>query len=70
MLNSALKQLGCKKEDCLVLGDGLSTDYAFAVRNGLGYRIVLTGVTTREEAYSYGVPPDKLLESLSAFTFS
>lgn len=70
MLNSALKQLGCKKEDCLVLGDGLSTDYAFAVRNGLDYRIVLTGVTTREETYSYGVPPDKLLESLSAFTFS
>ena len=32
MLEAALQKLSCRKEDCLVLGDGLETDFAFAVR--------------------------------------
>ena len=64
MLEAALQKLSCGKEDCLVLGDGLETDFAFAVRNGLDYRILLSGVTTREAALQRGVPAEKLCENL------
>ena len=65
MLTAALQHLQCKKEDCVVLGDGLDTDYAFAVHNGLDYRVILSGVTTGEMAIQRGVLPGKLYHTLS-----
>lgn len=70
MLEAALQKLSCRKEDCLVLGDGLETDFAFAVRNGLDYRILLSGVTTREAALQRGVPAEKLCENLLEVTMA
>lgn len=48
-----------------MLGDGLDTDYAFAVHNGLDYRVILSGVTTGEMAIQRGVLPGKLYHTLS-----
>ena len=49
---------------------GLETDFAFAVRNGLDYRILLSGVTTREAALQRGVPAEKLCENLLEVTMA
>ena len=46
------------------------TDFAFAVRNGLDYRILLSGVTTREAALQRGVPVEKLCENLLEVTMA
>lgn len=35
MLKAALDRLNCKREECLVLMDGLNTGFTFAKKNGL-----------------------------------
>lgn len=46
----AVERLGLPLEDCLMLGDRMDTDIAGAAGVGLRSALVLTGVSTREEA--------------------
>lgn len=46
----ALERLGLPLEECLMLGDRLDTDIAGARGVGMASALVLTGVSTREEA--------------------
>lgn len=46
----ALERLGLPLEECLMLGDRLDTDIAGARAVGMASALVLTGVSTREEA--------------------
>lgn len=48
MLESAAKWLDCSPQDCIVIGDRLDTDMAFAQNNGIPGYLLLTGCTSRE----------------------
>ena len=50
MADMLLKKLGVKKEQVTMCGDRLNTDVAFGKNNGFNSVVVLTGVTTREQA--------------------
>lgn len=68
MLKTALEQLNCDKKDCMMIGDGIATDYTFARKNGIDGGIVLTGVTDYETAVSKGVPEHRIFPSLADIT--
>ncbi len=65
MLELAAKRMGLKPQDVLVIGDRLETDIAggqkFKARTGL----VLTGISTREQAQAWSPTPDVIADSLT-----
>lgn len=63
----ALARLGLPREECLMIGDRLDTDIAGARAVGLSSALVLTGVSTREEAASApeSMRPDLVVDSLT-----
>lgn len=60
----ALKWLGAPKETTAALGDRLETDIVGAHRAGLFSILVLTGVSTRDEAESSPEPPDLIFDDV------
>jgi HAD superfamily hydrolase (TIGR01450 family) len=68
MLDAALEEMGCGKEDCAVIGDRLDTDILFAVSNGIPGYLVLTGSSTRETLRDSlakgGIAPTLVVEDL------
>ena len=57
MLETALDILGLPGEECLMVGDRLSTDIAMAVDAGVDSALVLTGESTRETVEA--APPER-----------
>lgn len=66
MFNSALKKLGCAKQDCVVIGDRLDTDIQFAHNNGIPGYLVFTGVTKSSDLENSLIKPDKCFENLKS----
>ncbi len=68
MLEAALAEMGCEKEDCAVIGDRLDTDMQFAASNGIPGYLVLTGSSTRETVRDSlakgGIAPTLIFEDL------
>ena len=64
IMNFALRILGIRPEDVLVVGDRIETDVIAAKRVGCKSLIVLTGATTLEEIKKNKVKPDFILKSL------
>lgn len=62
----ALERLGLPKEECLMLGDRLDTDISGARAVGLPSALVLTGVSTRQEAETgdEASRPDHIAETI------
>lgn len=62
-----LSRLDLPREECLMIGDRLDTDIAGARAIGLASALVLTGVSTREEASSApeSMRPDLVVEELT-----
>jgi 4-nitrophenyl phosphatase len=66
ILRQALEWLGAKAEDTVAIGDRLDTDILGGVRAGIPTIMVLTGISTREEAARYIVQPDVIYPDLPA----
>lgn len=66
IFNSALKTLGVRPEDSLMVGDRLETDIIGASALGIQTAVVLTGVTTREKINGTQIKPDFIYEDISA----
>jgi 4-nitrophenyl phosphatase len=64
MFEAALRQLGTKAHETLMVGDRLNTDIEGAHLAGLQTAMVLTGVNTRADAAIYPTPPDAIFEDL------
>lgn len=60
----ALKQLGCRPEACLMVGDRLDTDIVLGIRFGMRSALVLTGADNREGIRRTGIVPDYVLPSI------
>jgi len=61
----ALAQLGLSAEECLMVGDRLSTDMAMGASAGLDTALVLTGVTSPQDLEDAQQRPTYVLESIA-----
>lgn len=64
-LDHALERLDVPPEDCLVVGDRLSTELAMGERAGMTTVLVLTGVSDRADVEAAEIRPDYVLDSLA-----
>ena len=65
LMELSLEKLGTKKEETLVVGDRLETDIAAGQAVGCQTALVLSGVSTREQAKLWESAPTIIAESLS-----
>ena len=65
LMELSLERLGMRKEETLVVGDRLETDIAAGQSVGCSTALVLSGVSTMEEAKLWKPQPDIVTESLS-----
>lgn len=68
MFETALRILGTAPEHTLMIGDRLNTDIAGAQATGMRTALVLSGVSTRDEAEAADQPPDAIFADLAALT--
>lgn len=66
LFHTALRQLNCPPEKVLMVGDRLETDILGAKRAGCPAALVLTGVSTAEDAAAFQPPPDWIAQDLNA----
>jgi 4-nitrophenyl phosphatase len=66
MLEAALEGTDANHEDCLVVGDRVSTDVALGERIGATTVLVQTGVDSDRELSECGFHPDHAINDLSA----
>lgn len=64
MMEEVLAYVGKSKEECIVIGDNLETDIAFAKDNGLCSIMVCSGVHTKADAAHFRIKSDIVIESL------
>ena len=65
LMQLSLERLGSKKEETLVVGDRLETDIAAGQAVGCPTALVLSGVSTQEQADSWEPSPNIIAGSLS-----
>ena len=66
MFHVALERLGTKPQETLMIGDRLETDIVGGQRAGCHTALVLTGVSSQEEAATLSPQPDVIAKDLSA----
>jgi len=64
MLDTAMELLGCRREDCCIIGDNLDTDISMGTRFNIQSFLVLTGVTNRDMAGQSVIRPSMIFENL------
>ncbi len=67
MLDEALKLVGLRADECVMVGDRVETDILMASRAGLLSVLVLSGVTKKEDLKHIAVKPDAVAESVKDF---
>jgi len=64
MLDVALKALGVTAGECAMVGDRIETDIVMAKARGLASVLVLSGITSRDDARIAEIAPDLVLPSV------
>lgn len=64
IMEQALKVIGTKKEDTLMVGDNFDTDIMAGINAGMDTLLVHTGVTTKELLLTYEQQPTYVVENL------
>lgn len=65
MMRSALRALEAHSESTAIVGDRMDTDIVSGLEAGLETILVLSGVSSREEANRYPYRPNRILESVA-----
>ncbi|MCU9612823.1 TIGR01457 family HAD-type hydrolase [Caldibacillus lycopersici] len=65
----AMKVLGTKKEETIMVGDYYQTDILAGMRAGIDTLLVHTGVTTKEQLKEYDKQPTYSIDSLAEWKF-
>jgi NagD protein len=65
MMRSALNTLAAHSASAVMVGDRMDTDVVAGIESGLETILVLTGVTTREEAERFPFRPSRIVESVA-----
>ncbi len=64
MMRTALKKLGCRREETAIVGDRMDTDIIAGVESEIATVLVLSGVTSREAVDSFAFRPDVILDGV------
>jgi NagD protein len=64
MMRHALKKLGAKREDTVIIGDRMDTDMVAGIESEIETVLVLTGVTRREELSRFAYQPRHILDGV------
>ena len=64
MLRHALKRLGCRREDTVIIGDRMDTDILSGIEAEIEPVLVLSGVTRREDLGQFPYSPAYVLEGI------
>lgn len=64
MMRIALKRLGVKREDAIVIGDRMDTDIRCGLESEIDTLLVLSGITTREEIDKFPYRPQYVLNGV------
>jgi len=64
MMRSALKRLGVKREDTVVIGDRMDTDVICGIESEIDTLLVLSGITTRNEVNNFPYRPKYILNGV------
>lgn len=62
MMRHAIKKIGCRLEDTLIIGDRMDTDIIAGIESGIETALVLSGITRREDLILYPYQPNHVLE--------
>jgi NagD protein len=64
MMRSALKRLGVKREDAVVIGDRMDTDVLCGLESEIDTLLVLSGITSRNEINNFPYRPKYVLNGV------
>ncbi len=64
MMRSALKRLGVRREDAIVIGDRMETDVRCGLESEIDTLLVLSGITTRNEVNNFPYQPKYILDGV------
>ena len=64
MMRSALKRLGVKREDSIVIGDRMDTDVLCGLESEIDTLLVLSGITTKEDINNFPYRPRYILNGV------
>lgn len=64
MMRHALKKLGCRREDSVIIGDRMDTDILAGVEAEIDTVLVLTGVTARPDIKRYAFRPKHIWDGI------
>jgi NagD protein len=65
MMRSALNAIDAHSETAAMVGDRMDTDVVSGLEAGLEAILVLTGVTTREDAERHPYRPSRIVDSIA-----
>ena len=64
IMRNALKKLGCKLEEAVIIGDRMDTDIIAGIESEIDTILVLSGVTTRDEVGNFPYKPNYILDGV------
>ncbi len=64
MMRNALKILGTRREETVIIGDRMDTDIVAGIESEIETILVLSGVTTREQIERYAYRPHLILDGV------
>ncbi len=65
MIRVAVKTMGLRPQECILIGDRLETDIFMGKKAGMATALVLTGVTKRDGLKQSNIQPDYVWESVA-----
>ncbi len=68
MMRHAIKKIGCRREETLIIGDRMDTDIIAGIESEIDTALVLTGITSKEDLVLFPYQPDHLLQTVAEIT--
>jgi NagD protein len=65
IMRNALKKLGCRREESIIIGDRMDTDIIAGIESEIDTILVLSGVTTRPDVEKFPYKPSYIFEGVS-----
>ncbi len=65
MMRNALKKIGCRREESIIIGDRMDTDIIAGIESEIDTCLVLSGITDRETMSEFAYSPHYVLNGVA-----